>query len=652
MAGDEDDAGNKIIKTPITGEQSSSTVKPTATEDANLQVNFNIPFEKLVGDENWSDWKLLMELYLGDLYKCTLKDPPAEVLADRDCKAFKEDLIARQKISFGVDKNVLKYLRGATTAHQAWTKLCNSFEDRGVFRRAHLLRKLVSLKQETSLSQYVLDFKEVVGQIADTGKEIEDEMCSVLLLANVKPVHKPFCQIVERTCQTKLDGATTLEFKIISEELLREGNKIKTQEDAQGPSQNQNPNKTAMKMSAGWPQGKSRPGHRSGGGSSKTPPSGRSRNQNQNRDRRDRSPKSKQPRTNGQEGKYPQCIHCKKTNHPASSCHFRQVSAASQSNARRDRKRRHSGSDDEAGPSSKQSKKEGSNGGPPKWVLKIAKKGKAKTAASSSQSTPGNDCLVDEIDDIVNTEFCDSKVTNKTIKMYLDSGAFAPMSPEITCLHNYKPIHNEPIECAGDQVLYTQGVGTLKLNTNIEGLLEIQNMTYVPGLTCTLLSISAITKNNLIVVFKDKICGIYKPDSVRLLSAPVIETVETNGTYSLDVDVKINNQALRVARQSQAELWHKRFAHLLAHSEKFSARTKHFGVRIQLVRDCIEDGSIALEHMASKLMPADLLTKSLGKHDHQRFSYSQLLCHMTSSANSACLPANCDTNKLHFRSRR
>lgn len=55
----------------------------------------------------------------------------------------------------------------------------------------------------------------------------------------------------------------------------------------------------------------------------------------------------------------------------------------------------------------------------------------------------------------------------------------------------------------------------------------------------------------------------------------------------------------------------------LAYSSGFSARTKHFGCRMQFVRDCIENGQIWLEHMSTKVMPADILTKSLGKTKHQ-----------------------------------
>ncbi len=116
---------------------------------------------------------MLMKLFWGDLFACTLTDPPKAVQDDRECPEFKRDLMVRQK-------NILKYLRGATTVHRAWSRLCHAFEDKGVFRRAALLQKLVTLKQETTLTRYVLEYREVVNQIAETGKPIEDELTAVL----------------------------------------------------------------------------------------------------------------------------------------------------------------------------------------------------------------------------------------------------------------------------------------------------------------------------------------------------------------------------------------------------------------------------------------------------------------------------------------
>lgn len=56
----------------------------------------------------------------------------------------------------------------------------------------------------------------------------------------------------------------------------------------------------------------------------------------------------------------------------------------------------------------------------------------------------------------------------------------------------------------------------------------------------------------------------------------------------------------------------------MAYSENYSARNRHYGARIQLVRDCVQDGSVAIEHMSTKIMPADILTKGLDQTKHDR----------------------------------
>ena len=56
----------------------------------------------------------------------------------------------------------------------------------------------------------------------------------------------------------------------------------------------------------------------------------------------------------------------------------------------------------------------------------------------------------------------------------------------------------------------------------------------------------------------------------------------------------------------------------LAYSLNLSASTKHFGCRMQLVRDCVKDDLIWLEHMSTEIMPADVLAKGLGRRKHEK----------------------------------
>ena len=53
-----------------------------------------------------------------------------------------------------------------------------------------------------------------------------------------------------------------------------------------------------------------------------------------------------------------------------------------------------------------------------------------------------------------------------------------------------------------------------------------------------------------------------------------------------------------------------------AYTQSFTARKKHFGLRMQLVSESIAYGEIWLEHMSTEIMPADILSKALGKEKH------------------------------------
>ena len=59
-------------------------------------------------------------------------------------------------------------------------------------------------------------------------------------------------------------------------------------------------------------------------------------------------------------------------------------------------------------------------------------------------------------------------------------------------------------------------------------------VTYVPGISCSLMSVSRIAKNGLVTVFHDNMCSIYPKDSVKIIGDPLLETTENNGTSTTD----------------------------------------------------------------------------------------------------------------------
>ncbi|GBN31996.1 Retrovirus-related Pol polyprotein from transposon TNT 1-94 [Araneus ventricosus] len=54
----------------------------------------------------------------------------------------------------------------------------------------------------------------------------------------------------------------------------------------------------------------------------------------------------------------------------------------------------------------------------------------------------------------------------------------------------------------------------------------------------------------------------------------------------------------------------------LAENSLFHSRTKHIDIRHHFIRDVLEDGKIAVKHVSTSRMGADILTKPLGSLKH------------------------------------
>lgn len=76
-------------------------------------------------------------------------------------------------------------------------------------------------------------------------------------------------------------------------------------------------------------------------------------------------------------------------------------------------------------------------------------------------------------------------------------------------------------------------------------------------------------------------------------------------------------KALFNCGEQKVTIYNDKSALRIACSENISARTRHIGVRIQFVRENVQNGNIYLEHMSTKLMPTDILTKSLNRQKHE-----------------------------------
>ena len=493
------------------------------------------PIEKLRGSANWSNWKFLMELYLGleDLKECLTTAPPDEVIADPQSAEMKKDTRARTKICLSIETDLIRYVRGTKTAKEAWDMLCEAFEDKGVHRRIALLYGLFGIKHDNydSLQKYIMDFKDTVTKIAETGKPIDEEIAGALLLSNLRAEYTWICQLIQRTCTTKVNNVETLQFDVVVTELLKEAQKEeseKRQVTTSGP---------ALQATGGGARNSNRRGHQHGGAAPhpatrerhrSQPPARKQQKLSQQQHHHHHKQTTQDDDSDEQQSQQRKakrwCHSCKNATHFTKDCWFRKLNS----------KNKDSVETSNLPPRGK---------GPQKWVVNLA----AKHAASDKN-------MVGSADNV-------TKLNKSSSEWYIDSGAFKVMSGDKDIFSNYQSLDDkQKIDCAGNQQLFTEGVGDLILNGK-NNLKEIQNVAYVPGLTSNLLSVSSITQSGLCTVFDKTGCGIYFPEDVIVKGKPILHTQESNGTYKVKLNIA-KNVALKTDSISNSNIWHKRLAHL------------------------------------------------------------------------------------------
>lgn len=169
-------------------------VMATFTEDSGSHSLGQI--EKLIGRENYSSWKFAMQACLEaeDLWGCILETP--EYISDG-----KKMTKARAKIVLAIRKQNYGHIQDAKTPKEAWNRLKNAFEDRGLTRKVGLLCTLTStrLADCTSIEEYVHRITTTAHSLKELDFEVKDEMVGALLLSGLPDEYKPMIMGLENS---------------------------------------------------------------------------------------------------------------------------------------------------------------------------------------------------------------------------------------------------------------------------------------------------------------------------------------------------------------------------------------------------------------------------------------------------------------------
>lgn len=158
----------------------SNTNLNTGSSPCTTQSGGNITsIEKLQGLHNYLNWKfaIKMVLTLDGVWDCVLG---TDLDATRDKRAL-------ARICLAMQPNLYQFVRDAKTSKEAWKRLSDTFEDKGLYRKVLLLRQLHKAEYNNfpDMSGYIEGVMSLVAQLGDIGKTIDDGEIAEILLSGL-----------------------------------------------------------------------------------------------------------------------------------------------------------------------------------------------------------------------------------------------------------------------------------------------------------------------------------------------------------------------------------------------------------------------------------------------------------------------------------
>ena len=209
---------------------------PSTMTTTTLKDLYNVP---LLNSTNFPTWKFKMELVLKDrgLWSCVqpLSSPslsagtdsastpsaplPSELVPEHEQKALAQ-------ICLTVSEEMIPLVRSCKTAREAWTTICEQFEQKGMANRVSLKRQLFNTKFVDgvgSMQAHINSLRALALQLEIVGAPVSDEDLAVVLLCSLPSRFDPFVVLMEGRAPQDIT------FNSISSRLLGEAERQATQ---------------------------------------------------------------------------------------------------------------------------------------------------------------------------------------------------------------------------------------------------------------------------------------------------------------------------------------------------------------------------------------------------------------------------------------
>ncbi|GAU48263.1 hypothetical protein TSUD_405090 [Trifolium subterraneum] len=141
---------------------------------------------------------------------------------------------------------------------------------------------------------------------------------------------------------------------------------------------------------------------------------------------------------------------------------------------------------------------------------------------------------------------------------FLDTGCSNHMTGHKDWLIKFDSLRKSKVRLADSRSIQAEGIGNIIIKRRDGSSAEIEDILYVPGMDCNLLSVGQLIEKGFSVSIKHEKFELYDPANLLVLRTPLT----TNRTFKTMINTTEVACMKTVTENQQSWLWHLRFGHL------------------------------------------------------------------------------------------
>ncbi|KAK2359039.1 hypothetical protein QL285_096166 [Trifolium repens] len=172
---------------------------------------------------------------------------------------------------------------------------------------------------------------------------------------------------------------------------------------------------------------------------------------------------------------------------------------------------------------------------------------------------------------------------------YLDSGCSTHMTGRKDWFSSFNQSHENKVKFANDSTLSAEASGVVCIRSKDGRQAFINDVLYIPGMKCNLLSIGQLLEKDYKIVMENKVMRLMDPNIKLILKAPMSK----NRTFKIELNV-MDHKCLATVVERDDWTWHYRFGYLnfrdlnMMHNKSLVSGLPKIQIPNEVCEDCVQ----------------------------------------------------------------